>query len=349
MQLADGARRALDKVSTAVRRFNPAMAATFVATLRGLPARLRHFPAVRVPSLAAAWWRRPSGATQDAATAPAETAPRSLRTRALQCAADCGREIGGTLARFVVYCAVLGGGAWGVWTLVNGLVVPVSDEDAARADWRPIERPAPAFALDMRGFLDGEPDYVIERHRRGGGRRDRLIWDGKGDPAQRSLVIEIYRPGYESTAPALHDPASVDGRRPLLARGGDPAASRLGSAFGPVTLVGNPLRGRDGRACLGFVTGFDDPRLWLSGLACGQPDEEAARILLACSLDRLRLVTAGGDARLAGLFARALLARSSCQPGQPPKAAGPPPALWLEGTAAPSLRREAAADASGRR
>src|SRR5436190_8174585 len=62
--------------------------------------------------------------------------------------------------------------------------------------WTAVERPFRAFAVSVPEFDQAEPDYAIQRHAVGGGRKDIMSW-GDADAARSRLLIEIYRPGWE--------------------------------------------------------------------------------------------------------------------------------------------------------
>ena len=90
------------------------------------------------------------------------------------------------------------------------------------------------------------------------------------------------------------------------------AAGVIDSKFGAVTLLGLSDRGGDARPCLGFMKGFDQPNLRISGWSCQGDTLPARRAAIGCILDRLILLTAGNDPKLAELFAHAELKRGSC-------------------------------------
>ena len=60
----------------------------------------------------------------------------------------------------------------------------------------------------------------------------------------------------------------------------------------------------------------------------------SARAAIGCMLNRLTLLTAGNDARLAELFARAELKRADCQAPSEPRLSSD----WVTGAGNPSLR-----------
>ena len=76
------------------------------------------------------------------------------------------------------------------------------------------------------------------------------------------------------------------------------------------------------------------PNVRISGWSCQGDNLPARRAAIACMLNRLTLLGAGNDPKLAELFARAELRRSDC-------AASALPALsadWLTGADNPQLR-----------
>jgi hypothetical protein len=74
--------------------------------------------------------------------------------------------------------------------------------------------------------------------------------------------------------------------------------------------------------------------LRISGFSCQGDAIPLRRAALGCMLNRLTLLAAGNDARLAELFARAELRRNDCQaPSQPGLSAD-----WVTGAGNPSLR-----------
>ena len=83
------------------------------------------------------------------------------------------------------------------------------------------------------------------------------------------------------------------------------------------------------RHCLGFVRAYDDPLLQMSGWFCQGGTDFVDRSTLACALDRLTLLSAGSEPKVAALFAQAELNRSFC--GQRNILLAPTPkhrALW---------------------
>jgi hypothetical protein len=240
-------------------------------------------------------------------------------------------EVRGTLARLSAYAmalallAILGTALWGA--LTNATLT----EPATAGSWSQVERPARAFAVGQANLHDKTEVYEIFRHP-AGGRKDTLRWiaaDGK--PVAE---LEIYRPGgelHQQDRVAAELSAGMD--HPGGAREFE-AAGLIASKFGAVTLRGPSGSADDGRACLGFIKRIADPPLQISGWSCQGDDIPARRAAVGCMLNHLVLLTAGNDAKLAELFARAELRRSDCAA----TAASALSADWVTGVDNPRLR-----------
>ena len=88
------------------------------------------------------------------------------------------------------------------------------------------------------------------------------------------------------------------------------------------------------RACLRFFKHVDEPKFRISGWSCLGEDLPARRTAIGCVLNRLVLLTAGNDTRLAELFAHAEVRRSDCATSGAPA----PSADWVMGADNPRLR-----------
>jgi hypothetical protein len=244
-------------------------------------------------------------------------------------------ELNGALARIFAYaCAV---GAVG---LVAAEFVSVTRGTAAvappaRPEWVEVGRPYPAFALSIPEFEDGAR-YAIRRHH-AGGRKDTLAF---GDLATGAAAeIEIYRPGAEFEAFA--DPAAAEaaGRAELRLSVKAAPPHTIDSKFGPVALAEFTQRvGGTERQCLRFTRSFAEPRLQIAGWYCNAGLELVERRIVGCALDRLSLLAAGSDPKLAALFARAELKRHFCGQNGPILAATPKRSDWIEAARDPKLR-----------
>jgi hypothetical protein len=181
-------------------------------------------------------------------------------------------------------------------------------EPAAPMGWSAATRSHPAFAISQPEFIGKSDTYEILRHPLGG-RKDIVRWAGAG--ARPAAEIEIYRPGGESSQsePAT---ASVADRMDPGGVHGLEAAGVVDSKFGSVALLRVAGRADDVSACLGFMKSLDNPALRISGWTCQGDNLPARRAAVACMLNRLVLLTAGNEPKLAELFASAELKRGGC-------------------------------------
>ena len=236
-------------------------------------------------------------------------------------------EVYATLSRLFAYAAVLalfvilGTYLWKQLPDATAMAAP------AVAGWSPASRPVPAFAMNRFDPRDKTETYEVLRHP-GGGRKDVFHWaDADGAPAAE---LQIYRPGGETIGPAI---AEIAGR---LDPGGVhefEAAGIIDSKFGSVTLL-RPAQQDGGRACLGFLKQLDAPDVRITGWTCQGASLPAQRAAIACMLNRLTLLAAGNDPRLAGLFAHAELKRTDCVTSGAPALS----ADWVMGSENPRLR-----------
>jgi len=209
-------------------------------------------------------------------------------------------EICATLARLIAYlCALALMFIVGVY-LWNQLP-EMHAEASAQPNWTIATRSIPAFASNQYDLIYKSKTYQIFRHPEGG-RKDVLRWNAEnGRPV---AGVEIYRPGGEFEPSVTADAAGI-----------------VDSKFGPVTLL-KP----QGSPCLGFLKSVDQPAVRISGFVCQGETVPARGAAIACLLNRLSLISAGNDARLAELFARADLKRADCRTD------------WISGSDRPSLR-----------
>lgn len=193
--------------------------------------------------------------------------------------------------------------------LVSGsLPVAAAPQPQPKLGWFDVAKPHPAFAVPQIDFGSVSSGYAIRRHPEGG-RKDNLAWAIPGE--QPVAEIEIFRLGGETPdqAPPATDLAI---RMGLLGGGEAESAGLIDSKFGPVNLIRFPAQESKTRPCLGFAKTFDGARLHITGFSCKAETIVAQRAFIGCMLNRLTLHAAGGDARLAELFARAELKRGTC-------------------------------------
>jgi hypothetical protein len=214
---------------------------------------------------------------------------------------------------------------------------PAAVASLSRSEWIEIDKPFPAFALSIPEAADVPSHYAIERHLKGGGRKD-ILTLGEPEDAAPFLKVEIYRPGSEIAHFA--DPQSdlveqaLDAGLITALRIEKPLASKFGAL-----AIASFDSGTPPRHCLGFARDFDDPMLQLSGRFC-QGVNFIERATLACALDRLTLLSAGGEPKVGKLFAQAELKRGFC--GQHDPILAPTPKyqlLWKALAKRPEPRR----------
>jgi len=246
-------------------------------------------------------------------------------------------EIRATAVRLLAYICGIAGIAVMAAELFQSAPVVAAIDPAPRPDWLTIERPAPAFEVHL-PELSEEARYTIQRHARGGGRKD-IIAFGEPGRSLRYVMLEIYRPGTELSHFA--DPASeIAARSAELGPANDVRVSLpIDTKFGKMETVDFAV-GRFGGHCVGFIRDFNRPRLQISGVSCNM-DTIVDRGAVHCMLDRLTLLSSGSDQKVAEVFARAEVNRKFCGQRDPlmhatPKRAG-------SGVAAPKLRGSLAA------
>ncbi len=230
--------------------------------------------------------------------------------------------------RMLAYMGCLALLAMAAVTAFQHLELDWTPAASAKPDWTVADRSYPAFAVRQADVTGITAAYEIQRHP-AGGRKDILRWmPAEGRPVAE---LELYRLGGE----VLEDAAVSD-----VALKMDPSGPRetvgegiIDSKFGPVALFGFADRRQDAKRCLGFTRNWDAANLRISGFSCQGEGLPARRAAVACMLDRLVLLTAGGEPKLAELFAHAELKRTGCASG--PALAG---SDWVTGAQNPSLR-----------
>jgi hypothetical protein len=189
--------------------------------------------------------------------------------------------------------------------------------------WVKIERPHPAFDVQMPELAASTFNYAIERRTADGARKDELSW-GEAAGSGPYLMVEIFRPG-ETGERFIDAPSEIAARILDFTVTDDvKPAGEIASKFGAVPLVDFALtaHGKE-RRCLGFARPFDQPPMQIAGWYCSANGEVVERTTLGCVLDRLSILSAGGDPNLNALFARAELKRTFCGQRNPILAATP--------------------------
>lgn len=214
--------------------------------------------------------------------------------------------------------------------LVSAVPVAANVAPPVRPGWVPASRPHPAFAISKLDLSDRTDAYEILRHPEGG-RKDILRWASHTAEVP-TAEIEIYRPGGELGAFAAAE-ADVAARMAGQGPADVEPAGFVDTKFGRVTLLrlsGAALPAKQN--CLGFVKAFANPGVRISGWSCAADSPASQRAFVGCTLNRLILLSAGNDPKIAALFARAELRRDTCN--MTPTASS----NWIVSGAAPQLR-----------
>jgi hypothetical protein len=233
------------------------------------------------------------------------------------------RELHATLARLVAYAAALAAFAL---ILVEIAGSQGGSAKTANPEWIEVIKPLPAFALTMPEF-EAQPRYSIWRHVSGVGRKDVLSF---GEDSGANATIEIFRGDVEEDDIT----ASISELRLSAPRA---SPNSIDTKFGTVRVETSI---DEGRSCLRFSQKYEELRFEISGTFCNAGMELVDHGMVACALDRLSLVAAGSEPRLATLFARAELRRTFC--GQKNVFLAATPKLttgWIDAPRDPKLRR----------
>ena len=236
-------------------------------------------------------------------------------------------DIRATVVRILAYMGALAILAIAAASLFRNPPGAASVSAPPQPEWVNVERPHPAFDMQMPELAAAGFDYAILRRSADGARKDVLTW---GEPAGASpyVLVEIYRPGAASEA-FMDAPSEIAARIVGFTVTEDVrAAGEIDSKFGPVSLVDFAIampgthNGRQ-RRCLGFARPFAEPSLQIAGWYCSADERPVDRATLGCALDRLTILSAGSDPKVGALFARAELKRTFCGERNPILAATP--------------------------
>jgi hypothetical protein len=253
-------------------------------------------------------------------------------------------DIRATFVRILAYMGALGILAIAAASFFQAPSVVAAVKPVPRPEWTAVDRPHPAFELLMPELAANASDYAILRRNSDGARKDVLTFGDAAAPGPY-VKAEIDRPGAISEQ-FIDAPSEIAARIVGFSVVDDvKPAGTIETKFGGFDLVDFAIAARTGpgagsRRCLGFTHPFTEPALQIAGWYCSAGDEVVDRARLACLLDRLTLVSAGGDEALAGLFARAEIKRTFCGERSPILAATPERALAI--AAAPRNAKAAA-------
>ena len=179
--------------------------------------------------------------------------------------------------------------------------------------WIEVTRASGAFAVTMPGLDPVQSSYLVRRHREGGGRMDLVTFGAAADKGPY-VRVEFYRPGSEGEA--IADP--LDAVAALAADSRIDAElsetpGKLKTKFGELSVIDMNVAGSDAqRACIAIAGAWDDPRFGMVAWLCNPGPEIVPAGDLACLVDRITLMSAGGDERLASFFAKVELKRNFC-------------------------------------
>lgn len=236
-------------------------------------------------------------------------------------------DIRATFVRILAYMGALAILAMAAASLFRTPAGIAAIRPAPLPEWINVGRPRPAFDMQMPELAAESFNYAILRRNADNARKDVLSW---GEPTGNGpyVLVEIYRPGTASER-FIDAPSEIAARIVGFTITDDvKLAGRIDSKFGAVSLVDFAIavpgthNGRQ-RRCLGFARPFDDPPLQIAGWYCNADEKPVDSATLACALDRLTVLSAGGDAKVGALFARAELKRTFCGEHNPILAATP--------------------------
>jgi len=236
--------------------------------------------------------------------------------------------ISATIVRILAYMGALATLAIATASFFGAPTMPApAAEPAAASGWVNVERPHPAFELQMPELAAGPAGYAILRRPADGARKDQLSF---GEPTAGGpyVLVEIYRPGARSER-FIDAPSEIAARIIAFTVTDDvKPAGQIDSKFSAVPLVDFAIAAHQTvndrqRRCFGFAKTFDDPVMQIAGWYCNRGEEAVDRATLNCALDGLTMLSAGSDDKLAGLFANAELKRRFCGARNPILAATP--------------------------
>ena len=238
----------------------------------------------------------------------ADPASSSLSTKIHPALTSFADEACATVARLFAYVGTLAFLAILVVHFWRQLPQIADHKVAPKPGWTVAGRAQPAFALSALDRDENSDTYTILRHP-DGGRKEILRWLGAGD---RPLAeLEIYRPNHGAFA-GQQPAADLVARMPSGGTGLEPAGV-IDSKFGTISLFRRENTNDSAGACLGFLKTQHDPALIISGWSCEDDGLPARRQAIACMLDRLMLLNAGNESKLADFFAHAEPKRRSCR------------------------------------
>jgi hypothetical protein len=207
---------------------------------------------------------------------------------------------------------------------------PTKSGSTKPGSWTEVRRPITQFNLESPELDRAQFQHRARRHP-AGGREETMTW---GNPAESRgfMALVVYRPGGEARTDRT---LFVETARRAAFSGMSvvrfSAAQPQPTKFGDTEMADIQMStGLVERACLAFRHVDLGGTLEITGWYCGALEKPAERATLTCLLDRLGLMSAGDDAALRALFARAELNRAKCAAAHGPGRK----VTWLDGAAA---------------
>ena len=204
--------------------------------------------------------------------------------------------------------------------------------------WTEINHPIALYDLSGSEFAKLPRIAHARRHQPDGARQDLFTFGALGLP-RPYLRLSLLRTGHDGAAQGASDPLADDLAR-LAGSSKDHITelhgeTAISTRLGPMTAADLRLW-EDGVSapCLGF-RGFPggSDGLQILGFACGVAGKPIGRSALACTIDRIDLVSAGDDRRLRSIFVAAERdSSSSCTERRIRSAGGLMSAVGARGT-----------------
>ena len=186
---------------------------------------------------------------------------------------------------------------------------PTASAPIVPRQWVDIVAPSPLFSLDSPEFGKQPSLYEARRQIGNGDRRDILTFGRFDNGASSYLHLSLHRAGSrtEPQATFFVELARRAAEAALAVTRSDQPAL-LATRFGDFEVADVVLaRGTTQSACLGFRFHAETPGFDVAGFACGGEGKPVDGTALACTLDRLDLVSADADQDLGQFFATARL------------------------------------------
>lgn len=218
------------------------------------------------------------------------------------------------------------------WLDLSPAVTAGTPPVVAENGWISVTNPHPAFAIDGPEVAGLAQSYEIRRQPHTGERLD-ILRLGEFDKDQPVMAIAVWRRGTH-TNPINHNNAidhAIDAIEdsPQVASATIPLSTKFGALPVRHSYIA-PASGQP-RRCLTFNWQAADKGTHMHGWWCSANTAKVERARLACALDRIALLSAGGSAEFARTFADIELHRLFCTSNQSIARASLPPPDWMDG------------------